>query len=873
MNTRVLSLVAVLLGMLLPGQGRAESMQGVKLVFKLGIHKDLVDGKKFYFTTGQSLLADATKRLKRETKGHFGCLDYTACLELATAPTYVTFTNAVEENDPAFFTTTEADNWLEEVVLNDGAPMFRVHRTIRINGDYYAGYALSDETFQGMAAVWTGPTEGADYLVKGSTWAHEFGHMCGLAHFEGLNCTGYNLMTEESPQERDQLWEDQRDIIVAALDYATTTLIQYATAQSIDCDPGAAALLSGLTATPAGLGVAIRFSTVWEHNTESFEVFRMDPSGSGDAVSVGTPTLSVENGERVYRLTDPGGIEGLTYQIVEHQTGGAIDLTAGTVLAEASPTPIPEQGLYDSDSLAAIVAGFDDPIIETLPDPCLSNSNSPGYAILCPDSFVAVLGSYASLWRTRGENVKIIPESFVDSCFGGYRSYIQWAAAKSTRYVLLVGDANDYTMWDNPARWVNGWDYPDGVPASQPGNNVIRTFYEAVVDSPQTAWTFYTPYYATDLPYADVDDDGLPDVIVGRLPASTIAEVQAYTAKLATWLSATNGAYTSTATVVTSAANLMRIPAWPNAFEADTLLNLFPATTTTSRADLISFRWPTAAFTYAEFDSIRTLVNAAASGGADVITWNINQADRYSNALFWSIHSNSDPIPITPTTRPFISLGLSCGMNNFDQTEEERSIPGGSTERVRPLVERLLLDPSRGAIAQIAPTRGSQIDGNSLFGEEFIRRAYEPGATIGRAFLLAQRACIQNHPQYRDLFKSYTLLGDPRLGPTTITGVTAEKSEAPRVTPGLVAARPNPFNPITTLGVRLAIAGRAELRVHDIQGRIVRTLLRGELLPAGVTAVKWDGKNERGTPVASGLYIAKLNAAGSSFMQKLVLLK
>ena len=95
---------------------------------------------------------------------------------------------------------------------------------------------------------------------------------------------------------------------------------------------------------------------------------------------------------------------------------------------------------------------------------------------------------------------------------------------------------------------------------------------------------------------------------------------------------------------------------------------------------------------------------------------------------------------------------------------------------------------------------------------------------------------------------------------------------APAV-PLAVGAWPNPFNPRTELQLTLAAAGPVRLAIVDLRGREVRTLLAGETLPAGRTAVAWDGRDDAGRPLGSGVYLARATAAGRTASAKLVLVK
>ncbi|MFH1865000.1 MAG: FlgD immunoglobulin-like domain containing protein [Candidatus Eisenbacteria bacterium] len=76
-------------------------------------------------------------------------------------------------------------------------------------------------------------------------------------------------------------------------------------------------------------------------------------------------------------------------------------------------------------------------------------------------------------------------------------------------------------------------------------------------------------------------------------------------------------------------------------------------------------------------------------------------------------------------------------------------------------------------------------------------------------------------------------------------------------------ARPNPFNPRTTFAYSLAGRSRVTIRVHDLAGRVVRTLVDGEKEP-GEHAAIWDGTTDTDQRAASGVYFVKMEGAGDS---------
>jgi hypothetical protein len=85
---------------------------------------------------------------------------------------------------------------------------------------------------------------------------------------------------------------------------------------------------------------------------------------------------------------------------------------------------------------------------------------------------------------------------------------------------------------------------------------------------------------------------------------------------------------------------------------------------------------------------------------------------------------------------------------------------------------------------------------------------------------------------------------------------------------------PNPFNPETWIPYKLSVPAEVELRIYGISGQLVRALRLGQCKPGTYTdknrAVYWDGKNENGEAVSSGIYFYHLTAGKSVFVRKMV---
>jgi len=83
---------------------------------------------------------------------------------------------------------------------------------------------------------------------------------------------------------------------------------------------------------------------------------------------------------------------------------------------------------------------------------------------------------------------------------------------------------------------------------------------------------------------------------------------------------------------------------------------------------------------------------------------------------------------------------------------------------------------------------------------------------------------------------------------------------------------PNPFNPSTTIVYELPEASDLTLEIHNVLGQKVRTLVSGRQ-PAGTANTQWNGTDDRGLPVSSGVYFVRLHSDRFSDSKKMLLLK
>jgi hypothetical protein len=139
-------------------------------------------------------------------------------------------------------------------------------------------------------------------------------------------------------------------------------------------------------------------------------------------------------------------------------------------------------------------------------------------------------------------------------------------------------------------------------------------------------------------------------------------------------------------------------------------------------------------------------------------------------------------------------------------------------------------------------------DGNVFF----LRERLNQNTDVSEARLAVHRASPATAAYWHDH-------GDPS---SDVHGCLCERvvTAAPPPSPVLDArlrARPNPFNARVEFGFELARTSTVRLDVHDLRGRLVRQLWNGTL-PFGARWIGWDGRDDAGDLVASGVYVGRL---------------
>ncbi len=189
---------------------------------------------------------------------------------------------------------------------------------------------------------------------------------------------------------------------------------------------------------------------------------------------------------------------------------------------------------------------------------------------------------------------------------------------------------------------------------------------------------------------------------------------------------------------------------------------------------------------------------------------------------------------------------------------------------------------------------GLEVVLSNLIDESFVIFSYSfsgdganPGYSIYHAPMYFPHLLRRNHPftftvipemnfdrdYLLDTLRLVTEFGDlciPLRFDESLLPIDDTQEEVPQVCS--VIAYPNPFNPTTTLTYSITDPGEVELSIFDVRGRLVATLLR-KYCPAGSDEVVWDGRNNTGETLPSGVYFSMLRTRNQTKTCKIVLLK
>ncbi len=371
------------------------------------------------------------------------------------------------------------------------------------------------------------------------------------------------------------------------------------------------------------------------------------------------------------------------------------------------------------------------PVVRPLAAATLEDAgNATDYLVVAPASLLAAAELLADYRRGTGLDVLVASfEAVCDAFAAGVRDPLairrllvharaHWA--KPPRFVVLVGDGT--------------YDYYG-----------YHAYGDNLLPPPLIATEFGV--FANDAPLADLDDDGWPDLPLGRIPVENAAQMAAYLVKLANWenndpsawpLTALLAADASTTGVERFAVNAAALGQWLPTAATTHLLEVDVANPEATRVELLR------------------LLNAGARLFNYVGHGSLSQLSPYG--LLRSVDIGG----LANAELPTVLIAASCLVGQF-------SVPGHDS-----LAENLLLAANGGAVAVIAAVAPTYNSANLFFNRQLLL-AFDDSAhvTLGEAFLTAARA-ERNGSYASDV---YTLLGDPAMGCRLFTLAPADPTE------------------------------------------------------------------------------------------------
>ena len=306
--------------------------------------------------------------------------------------------------------------------------------------------------------------------------------------------------------------------------------------------------------------------------------------------------------------------------------------------------------------------------------------------------------------------------------------------------------------------------------------------------------------------------------------------------------------------------------------------------------DLVVCVEPQDPFTAAEIEAVRQFVF---SGGAFFFVANHNASDRNSNgwdspSIFggFSVPHISDPVGSDTETFCGTNFGIHCNVKD----EGNNSITGTYTNTLSDPSNPVLYGPYGNVAAVIfhvgngmslGPTaNGDLSDVGALISTDSGAAAVAAWSRYGNGKVVGYGDSSSTGDGTDSEFHepNWTEAGSNNrefflnASAWLLTPIGTGVDQVPANLGHDLHAAPNPFNPTTLLSFTMPTDGVVRVSVHDLQGRLVRTLVDG-VRGAGEHSVVFDGRDESGHTLASSVYLVRAQSAGLTSWTKVLLAK
>jgi hypothetical protein len=428
------------------------------------------------------------------------------------------------------------------------------------------------------------------------------------------------------------------------------------------------------------------------------------------------------------------------------------------------------------------------------------------------------------------------------------RAFLQEAwGAWGTRYVLLGGTTDIV-----PTRWITNTYYPTN------GSTLIPAdIYYAALDGDWDGdgdGVLGEPWLSAENPGDGADL--APELALGRAPVATAAEAVLFVMKNLDF-------QVQSGPEVPARALLEAEVIFPYGYGTDQdyiiLDGAVHAEVLRSTLESASPAWQTERYYEYRVGRPGALASTAAAVIGAMNTGGFRLVNLYGPLFGQNFSFGPDLVPYSVLSdltneRPFF-LGFS----------------GLGGEGVELPIRVALNAPAGGCAGGIGFSRAAFPSTCTRYIEAFYRHATASRtATVGQAHAATLNDLIANtYTNYVDRWThlTFTLLADPTASLQPIDMTVAIEDDTPvddadpatELPSALVSlmASPNPFNPQVDIRAEIPVAGQARLYVCDLRGSLVRDLHAGSL-PAGESRWRWNGQDNAGRAVASGVYLLRL---------------
>lgn len=573
-------------------------------------------------------------------------------------------------------------------------------------------------------------------------------------------------------------------------------------------------------------GVHLQWATESEFNTAHYEVSKWVKADStwqlvGEIAGDGNPDQGAE-----YLMIDPGGQVGDCYQLFEVEESGRRLPYGETAVLDELPQTTPcatttpqVQKWYKPEEYAGAGRNGDRTGVEVLH--------------ICPADWVTAIQPlvYHQLGYRGFSGVEIVTLEEIGS---------DLSAEDIHNLILQYNETlQDVQLWGVANR-------------SDPEEEVIPGFYKPY----DFGW--WNPEYWTDEPFVDRDGDGWGDLIVARMPAKDLHDVEVLVDKSITYDYTDDAYWRRRALFLCGDQDYGTCSGQLARQINDDLVSLMPYpiagnTTTLYWSEILGYYWGR------EDEAV-----LAWNSGAHLVCTVGPISTRTCLVDYFSYYFNPQVLDrLEPNGAYPIVLAQSCGTAGFGDGQS----PYGPD-----LAHDMLTADWKGALIWLGYSENTSQLINGFMARKFLELIDMDGSlTLGQIWFQVKQITREEHPEAADQIKMWLFLGDPTIR-MRWTDVSTSIPDEGIGKVSLEQNRPNPFNPTTTITFSLAVDCPTELAVYDVAGRKVAQLVDKQLL-AGDYQVSWDGSNHYGKRVASGVYFLRLETPDLCLNRKMTLLK